>query len=185
MVNYDATPAGARQVSVHPVDRLVVGGHRLLVPGPAVGGALASKSFAHGYVAFGAVPSSCPAAGEMFDLGTGGRDLVQRWVNGQQANNGLSLRASTTDSLGVASGSPAPGQPTRPSSTSPTARTTRRTRSRSPMPNPAVLRTRTARSRSTVTNNGAEAWTPGDYYLAYRVYNARRRGGDASSARRT
>ena len=51
-----------------------------------------------------------------------------------------------------------------------------------PTPEPAgPAVTRPARSRSTVTNLGAEAWTPANYYLAYRVYNATDRRGDRPS----
>ena len=84
-------------MTVHPVTESWSAGTGYSYPGPSVGGALASRSFAHGYIGLGQSQSACPAAGEMFDLGKVGRDLVQRWVSGQQANYGLSLRASTTD----------------------------------------------------------------------------------------
>jgi hypothetical protein len=55
---------------------------------------VASKSFAHGYIAFGQPASACPRAGELFNLGGAGKDLVQRWVNGEQPNYGLSIRGA-------------------------------------------------------------------------------------------
>jgi hypothetical protein len=71
---------------------------RVQLPGPSVGGAITSNSFAHGHVATGQLASVCPATSRLIDLGVAGRDLVQRWVNGDQVNHGLSLRASATDS---------------------------------------------------------------------------------------
>lgn len=54
---------------------------------------LGGASFANGYVALGQSHSACPAAAIPIDLGDGGRDLVQRWVKGQTANNGVAVKA--------------------------------------------------------------------------------------------
>ncbi|MFE4643534.1 DNRLRE domain-containing protein, partial [Streptomyces sp. NPDC056730] len=100
VVNYDAPSCKPRSVSVHPVTQSWTTATGGSYPGPSVGGSLASKSFAYGHIAVGSSKSGCPAAGELFDLGKGGRDLVQRWVDGSQPNYGLSLRASASDPLG-------------------------------------------------------------------------------------
>ncbi|MET8261855.1 LamG-like jellyroll fold domain-containing protein [Micromonospora sp. NPDC005205] len=170
-VNFDAASCKARAVSVHPVTGSWSAGTGYSYPGPAVGGALVSRSFAHGYVALGQSQSACPAAGEMFDLGVGGRNLVQRWANGQQANNGLSLRASTTDTsawkkfAGTGTANPPALYVTHSPYNAGYAIP-------KPTPEPAVLRNQDGKVKVTVTNLGAEAWTPANYYLAYRVYNA-------------
>jgi RHS repeat-associated protein len=171
-VNYDAPSCRARPVTVHPVTEPWSPGAGYSYPGPAVGGALASRSFAHGYVALGQSQSACPAAAEMIDLGAAGRSLVQRWVAGQQANHGLSLRASTSDSgawkrfAGTATANPprlyVTHTPYNAAYSIP-----------KPTPEPPVLRNQDGRVKVTVTNKGAEAWTPSTYYLAYRAYNAR------------
>jgi len=170
VVNYDADSCKARQVTVHPVTSPWTSGGSYSYPGPAVGGALAGKSFAHGYVAFGQSASACPAAAELFDLGAAGTRLVQRWVDGDQANNGLSLRASTDAASGkkfAGSGTANPPKlyvthsPYNASYSIP-----------NPVPDPPVLQNQAGKVKVTVTNKSAAAWAPGDYYLAYRAYNA-------------
>ncbi|WP_243706209.1 LamG-like jellyroll fold domain-containing protein [Micromonospora sp. KC721] len=171
VVNYDAASCKPRPVTVHSVTESWTAGTGHSYPGPSVGGALASRSFAHGYIALGQSQSACPVASEMFDLGVAGRNLVQRWVNGQQANNGLSLRASTTDSTawkrfaGTGTANPpklyVTHSPYNASYAIP-----------KPTPEPPVLRNQDGKVKVTVTNLGAEDWTPANYYLAYRVYNA-------------
>ncbi|WP_345074806.1 LamG-like jellyroll fold domain-containing protein [Phytohabitans flavus] len=171
VVNYDAPSCRARPVTVHPVTESWSGTSGHAYPGPSVGGALASRSFAHGYVAFGQSQSACPAAGEMFDLGVAGRNLVQRWANGQQANNGLSLRASSTDSGAWKrfGGTGTPNAPKLYVTHTPYNATYSIPR---PTPDPPVLQNQDGKVQIIVTNRGAEAWTPGSYYLAYRAYNA-------------
>ncbi|MEJ3741947.1 LamG-like jellyroll fold domain-containing protein [Actinomycetes bacterium KLBMP 9797] len=171
IASYDAPSCRAKPVSVHPVTGSWSPGSGYAYPGPAVGGALATKSFAHGYIAIGQSQSACPAAPVLFDLGGGGRALVQRWVSGQQANNGLSLRASESDSgawkrfAGSATANPprlyVTHSPYNASYAIP-----------NPVPDPAVLQNRAGKVKITVTNKSAEAWAPGSYYLAYRAYNA-------------
>ncbi|MCT2278010.1 DNRLRE domain-containing protein [Micromonospora chalcea] len=171
VVNFDAASCKARAVSVHPVTGSWTAGTGYSYPGPAVGGALATRSFAHGYVALGQSQSACPAAGEMFDLGAGGRNLVQRWANGTQANNGLSLRASATDGTawkkfaGTGTANPPALYVTHTPYNAAYAIP-------KPTPEPPVLRNQDGKVKVTVTNLGAEAWSPSNYYLAYRVYNA-------------
>jgi RHS repeat-associated protein len=171
LVNYDSASCRPRSVSVHPVTAAWTAGTGYSYPGPAVGGALASRSFAHGYIATGQSSSACPAGAELIDLGVAGRDLVQRWVKGTQANNGLSLRASTSDSSAwkrfAGSGTANPPRlfvthsPYNASYAIP-----------KPVPEPPVLQNQAGKVKVTVTNLSAEAWAPGSYYLAYRAYNS-------------
>ncbi|MER7459558.1 polymorphic toxin-type HINT domain-containing protein [Micromonospora sp. NPDC126480] len=171
VVNYDAASCKPRAVTVHPVTEAWSAGTGHSYPGPSVGGSIAGRSFAHGYIGLGQSQSACPAAGEMFDLGVAGRNLVQRWVNGQQANNGLSLRASTTDSsawkrfAGTGTANPPKLYVTHSPYNAAYAIP-------KPTPEPPVLRNQDGKVKVTVTNLGAEDWTPANYYLAYRVYNA-------------
>jgi RHS repeat-associated protein len=171
LVNYDADSCRPRQVTVHPVTGSWAAGTGYSYPGPAVGGSLASKSFAHGYIAFGQSSSACPTAGELLDLGAGGRDLVQRWVNGDQANYGLSLRASSSDAL---SGKRFAGTGTvNPPKLYVTHTPYYATYAiPNPVPNPVVLQNQDGKIKVSVTNKSAAAWAPSDYYLAYRAYNA-------------
>ncbi|WP_234435897.1 DUF6531 domain-containing protein [Streptomyces sp. NRRL S-813] len=170
VVNFDSASCKPRSVSVHPVTGSWTAGTGTAYPGPSVGAALASKSFAYGYIGFGQSKSACPTSGELFDLGKGGRDLVQRWVNGTQANYGLSLRASATDSLafkkftGHATANPpklyVTHSPYNASYSFP-----------KPVPDPPVLQNQAGQVKVAVTNKGAETWTPSTYYLAYRAYD--------------
>ncbi|MFE1925258.1 polymorphic toxin-type HINT domain-containing protein [Streptomyces asoensis] len=170
VVNFDSASCKPRSVSVHPVTGAWTAGTGTAYPGPPVGGALASKSFAYGYIGFGQSNSACPTAGELFDLGKGGRDLVQRWVDGTQANYGLSLRASATDALaykkftGHATANPpklyVTHSPYNASYSFP-----------KPVPDPPVLQNQAGKVKVAVTNKGAETWTPSTYYLAYRAYD--------------
>jgi hypothetical protein len=98
VLNFDAASCQARPVTVHPVTQSWTAGTGYSYPGPTVGAALASASFAYGYIALGQSRSACPTGQALFNLGVGGRDMVQGWVDGQP-NNGLSLRASPTDPL--------------------------------------------------------------------------------------
>ena len=170
-INYDSPSCKARPVTVNPVTENWSAGTGYSYPGPSVGGALASPSFAHGYVGLGQSQSACPAAAEMIDLGDGGVKLVQRWVNGQQANYGLSLRASTSDANAWKrfAGSGTANPPKLYVTHTPYNATYAIP---NPTPEPPVLRNQDGKVQVTVTNKGAEAWTPSTYYLAYRAYNA-------------
>ncbi|SCF35132.1 intein N-terminal splicing region/RHS repeat-associated core domain-containing protein [Micromonospora matsumotoense] len=170
-VNFDAASCKSRQVTVHPVTESWSAGTGYSYPGPSVGGALASRSFAHGYIGLGQSQSACPAAGEMFDLGKAGRDLVQRWVSGQQTNYGLSLRASTTDASAWKkfAGTSTANAPKLYVTHSPYNAAYAIPK---PTPEPPVLRNRDGNVKITATNLSAESWSPSNYYLAYRAYNA-------------
>ncbi|MEV4754381.1 polymorphic toxin-type HINT domain-containing protein [Micromonospora sp. NPDC049559] len=172
VVNYDSDSCKSRPVTVHPVTGSWSGGSGYSYPGPAVGAALTSRSFAHGYIGFGQASSACPTDGELFNLGGAGRDLVQRWVDGTQANYGLSLRASASDSLsGKRFTGTATANPPRLYVTHSPYNATYAIPN--PVPNPTVLQNQDGKIKVTVTNKSAAAWAPGDYYLAYRAYNAR------------
>lgn len=166
VVNFEAESCNPRQVSVHPVTGSWVSDGSYSYPGPAVGGALASKSFAHGYIAFGHSSSACPRAGELFDLGSGGRDLVQRWVDGEQPNHGLSLRGTGAKRF---TGPDTANPPKLYVTHSPYNATYKLA---DPVPKPPVLQNQDGKVKITVTNRSASAWAPGDYYLAYRAYKA-------------
>ncbi|WP_433393186.1 polymorphic toxin-type HINT domain-containing protein [Micromonospora sp. KLBMP9576] len=170
VVNYDADSCRAREVTVHPVTADWSAGPGHAYPGPAVGAALASRSFAHGYVAFGDDASACPLAAEAFDLGGAGGALVQRWVNGEQPNHGLSLRASTDPLSGKRFTGPATANPPRLYVTHSPYNASYEIPK--PVPNPPVLQNQDGRVAVTVTNRSAEAWAVGAYYLAYRAYDA-------------
>ncbi len=169
LVNYDAGSCQARPLSVHPVTQAWTPTGAYSYPGPSVGPALATRSFAHGYVATGQSTSACPPAAELFDLGGGGVDLVQGWVNGTTPNNGLSLRAPVSDPL-------AGKRFTGPGTTNPPRLYITHSpydaayAFPNPTPDPPVLQNQDGHVKITVTNRSAQAWTPGSYSLGYRVY---------------
>ena len=172
-VNYDANSCKARPVTVHPVTAAWTPTGSYAYPGPAVGASMASRSFAHGWFAQGQTTSACPTAAELFDLGDGGTRLVQGWVNGTTANNGISLRANVSDSLsgkrfvgtGTAANAPklfVTHSPYNAEYSIP-----------NPVPDPPVLQNQSGKVKVTVTNRSKDAWAPGGYYLAYRAYDSR------------
>ncbi|MFF3393655.1 LamG-like jellyroll fold domain-containing protein [Streptomyces sp. NPDC002669] len=172
IVNFDSASCRARPVSVHPVTQSWTANTSTAYPGPSVGGALASRSFAYGHVALGASRSDCPAAGELFDLGKGGRDLVQGWADGSRPNHGLSLRASATDTLSFKklTGHSTANPPKLFVTHSPYGAAYAFPK---PVPDPPVLQNQAGKVKVAVTNTGAETWTPATYYLAYRAYDAK------------
>ena len=169
LTEYNSDSCKPRELTVNPVTGSWSGGSGYSYPGPAVGGSLASKSFAHGYIAFGHSSSDCPTAGETINLGAAGRDLVQRWVDGTQANYGLSLRGSTDSLSGKWFTGTATANPPKLYVTHSPYNATYSIPN--PVPNPAVLQNQDGKIKVSVTNKSAAAWAPGDYYLAYRAYN--------------
>ncbi|WP_103959546.1 DNA/RNA non-specific endonuclease [Nonomuraea solani] len=172
MVNYDSGTCRARPVTVHPVMQAWTAGSGYSYPGPGVGPALTRKSFSYGHIALGATRSKCPTKPVVFDLGTGGRDLIQRWVNGRQANYGLSARDASPDGLGSKkfTGHDTANPPRLFVTHSPYNATYALTNA---VPNPPVTQAQSGKIKITVTNIGAETWTPATYYLGYRVYDAK------------
>ncbi|HXM58988.1 MAG TPA: LamG-like jellyroll fold domain-containing protein, partial [Candidatus Dormibacteraeota bacterium] len=170
LVNFDAPSCRARPVTVNPVTQSWSPSTSTSYPGPSVGSALGRSSFAYGFVALGQSSSACPVKASLIDLGGAGVKLVQGWANGQ-ANNGLSLRASTSDSLAWKrfAGTGTVNAPKLFVTHTPYNATYRIP---NPVPNPPVLQNQAGKVKVTVTNQGAETWTPATYYLAYRAYDA-------------
>ncbi|MFB7608614.1 LamG-like jellyroll fold domain-containing protein [Streptomyces gardneri] len=89
----------ARPVTVHQITSNWSEGSTSVYPGPATGGALGSKSFAHAWRADGSSTWPCGAATwESIPLGASGRQLVDDWTHGRQPNYGLAVKAATDDS---------------------------------------------------------------------------------------
>ncbi|MEU6987418.1 LamG-like jellyroll fold domain-containing protein [Streptomyces sp. NPDC046324] len=89
----------ARPVTVHEITSNWSEGSTNSYPGPATGGALGSKSFAHAWRQDGNSPWHCGAATwESIPLGDAGRKLVNDWTHGRKANYGLAVKAATDDS---------------------------------------------------------------------------------------
>ncbi|MEU0531367.1 RHS repeat-associated core domain-containing protein [Amycolatopsis tolypomycina] len=138
-------------------------------PGPGFGPALVDASFAHGYIGRGQTRSSCPAAYELMNLGEGGRDLVQRWVTGAQANYGLTIRGSETDPFGWKKFA---GHRTANPPQLYVTHTVYDAEYRvvSATVDPPVTRSQNGKIKITVTNRGVETWTPANYALGYRAF---------------
>ncbi|MGP4021731.1 LamG-like jellyroll fold domain-containing protein [Actinomadura sp. 3N407] len=172
MVNYDSETCRSRPVSVRPVTEEWAGRSGLRYPGPSVGGALSRESFSYGHIKLGATKSRCPTKPVTFNLGKRGRDLVQRWVNGAQPNYGLSVRDESSDGLGTKkfTGHDTANPPRLIVTHSPYNAKYAIT---DPVPNPPVTQAQSGKVKVTVTNTGAETWTPSTYYLGYRVYDTK------------
>ncbi|SER52083.1 intein N-terminal splicing region/RHS repeat-associated core domain-containing protein [Lentzea xinjiangensis] len=172
LLNYYSWSCRPAPMSVHPVTQGWTAGAGHTYPGPAVGDAVASSSFAQGYIPSGANSSACPATGQAINLGDAGRDLVQRWVNHSQANFGLSLRASETDVFGwkKIAGHNSAVPPTLYVTHSPYNATYH---IENGVPAPPVTRNQDGVIKVKVTNLGRDTWRPGEYFLAYRRFDAR------------
>ncbi|HWO60749.1 MAG TPA: LamG-like jellyroll fold domain-containing protein, partial [Umezawaea sp.] len=150
-----------RPVTVHAVTQPwgTGGGY----PGPAYGEALTETSFAHGR-------EDCPATWEVINLGTPGRDLVQRWVDGEQPNYGLTVRAPIDDVYawkkfaGHAAGSAAPALYVTYSQYNASYEFL------DPRPNPPITRAQGGKVKVSATNLGSGPWTQGQYSLGYRIF---------------
>lgn len=165
---------GARPVSVHAVTQgWDAFRNNYTYPGPSYGGELASSSFAYGYIAPNSRVSNCPQSTAAIDLGAAGRDLVQRWVNLEQANYGLTVRASETDVFGwkkFYGHAVTPNKPTLSITHTPYDAEYRIDR---PVPKPALLKGGDFGTVGiTVTNKGATSWTAGEYVLSYRQFSS-------------
>ncbi|MFI2739189.1 LamG-like jellyroll fold domain-containing protein [Streptomyces sp. NPDC018711] len=88
----------ARPVTVHEITSNWSESTTSSYPGPATGGALGSKSFAHAWRPTGTTSWSCAPAWESIPLGESGRKLVDDWTHGRKANYGLAVKAATDDS---------------------------------------------------------------------------------------
>ncbi|MFD3337341.1 LamG-like jellyroll fold domain-containing protein [Streptomyces sp. NPDC058700] len=88
----------ARPVTVHEITSNWSETTTSTYPGPATGGALGSKSFAHGWRPSGTTSWSCAPAWEGIPLGAAGRQLVDDWTHSRKPNYGLAVKAATDDS---------------------------------------------------------------------------------------
>jgi RHS repeat-associated protein len=175
VVDQNAASCKARAVTVYAATGAWSSSSNVSWPGPSYSSnALASQSFAYGYVPpVGAHSTACPVKSTLFNLGADGAALVQRWVNGSQANNGLTIRAnSTTDALAAKTfAGPSSANPPRLYVT----HSPYNAKYSIPNPNPAppVLLTTGGNVKVTVTNTSAMTWTAAGYYLGYRIYDSK------------
>ncbi|MFF5809259.1 LamG-like jellyroll fold domain-containing protein [Streptomyces sp. NPDC012746] len=88
----------ARPVTVHEITSDWSEASTSVYPGPATGGALGSKSFAHAWRPSGTTNWSCGPAWESIPLGESGRKLVDDWTHSRKPNYGLAVKAATDDS---------------------------------------------------------------------------------------
>ncbi|MCO6006184.1 DUF6531 domain-containing protein [Actinoallomurus purpureus] len=173
LVNYDSATCRSRPVTVNPVTEAWAGKSGLAYPGPNTSSPVARSSFSYGYIATGSTKSACPPKkAQLIDLGKGGRDLVQRWVNGDQPDYGLSVRDGSSDGLGYKKFT---GYDT---ANPPRLFVTHSAYNASysitdPVPNPPVTQAQNGKIKIAVKNLGAETWTPSTYYLGYRVYDTK------------
>ncbi len=171
VVNYDAPSCKPRPVSVHPVTESWSGSTKTSYDdAPKTGAAIATQSFAQGYVGFGQSASACPVVGSMFDLGVKGRDMIQGWVSGKP-NNGIALRAPVgDDNAWKTFAGPKTANPPRLYVTH--SPYDAKIVVPDPAPKPAVLQNRPGKIKFIVTNTSAMDWKAGDFFLVYRVFNA-------------
>jgi RHS repeat-associated protein len=171
IVNFDAASCKPRPVSVHPVTGSWSSNTDTSYPGPSVGAAIATESFAQGYLRTGQSASSCPVTGSSFDLGTKGRDLIQGWADGK-ANNGISLRAPVGDSSSWKTfAGPSTANPPRLYVTH--SPYNAQIDVPDPAPKPAVLQNQAGKVKFIVTNTSAMDWKVGDFFLVYRVFDTK------------
>jgi len=175
LVDQNAASCKARPVTVYAATDSWSASSSVSWPGPAHSDtALASQSFAYGYVPpLNAHTTACPVKATLFNLGAGGADLVQRWVDGSQANNGLTLRAdSTTDALAQKTfAGPSSANPPRLYVTH--SPYNAKYAIPDPNPNPPVVLTTGGNVKVRVTNTSAMTWTSAGYYLGYRIYDSK------------
>ncbi|MFD0684575.1 hypothetical protein [Actinomadura fibrosa] len=78
MVDYYSATCRFRLASVRPVTQAWQGQFGFSYPGPSVGSVIARTSFSYGHIELGATKSQCPTKAVTYNLGKGGRDLIQR-----------------------------------------------------------------------------------------------------------
>lgn len=169
--SYSCSP---RTVYVYPVtSSWSVGGNKTW-PGPSVGAAVGSKSFATGWVPLGSTHSPCPSKWEGITLNQAGTNLVNGWTHGTRANNGLALGASTSDSYAwkkFASQAASSGNPFLAITYTPDG-ASYKLASRTPVV--PVTPSQNGKIAVRVTNTGASTWTPTNgYEISYRAYDSR------------
>ena len=171
LTNYHSWSCRPTPITVHPVTQNWAADNNNRYPGPSFGPALASKSFAHGYIPSGQTTSPCPTATEPVGLGVPGRDLVQRWVTGQQANFGLTVRASESDVYGWKkfTGAGTANPPRLAVTHTPFDAEYKFV---NPVPEPPVTRTQSGKVKITITNRGVNPLIKSGYSLIYRVFKS-------------
>ncbi|MBP2322765.1 RHS repeat-associated protein [Kibdelosporangium banguiense] len=167
LYNQGADSCTPRPIGVYPVTEPWTPDGRYSYPGPAVGNALASATFAHRSTP-DATGASCPATWENMGLLTAGAALVRQWVTDPAKNNGLSLRASDTDPTAWKSF----GGTT--SNVQPVLWVTHSDYDAqydidNAVPNPPVLETKPGTLKVSVTNTGPATWDPSSVNLTYQV----------------
>ncbi|MFL6125309.1 LamG-like jellyroll fold domain-containing protein [Actinophytocola sp.] len=171
LTNFHSWSCQARPLTVHAVTQDWASGSSYNYPGPSYDpAALTAQSFAHGYIPHGQTSSPCPTATEAIPLGDAGRDLVQRWANGQQANYGLTVRASETDVFGWKKFAQA-GTANPPRLAVTHTPFDAEYEFVNPVPNPPVTRNQGGKVTIKVTNRSVDAWTASGYALAYRIFD--------------
>ncbi len=172
ITNYHSTSCRPFPITVHAVTQGWTASNQHRFPGPGYdGNALGSAEFAHGWIAPRTTVSKCPTATELVPLGDAGRALVQRWVNHEQANFGLTVRASETDgrSWKKFTGAGTANPPRLAITHSPYDAGYKW---ENPVPEPAVLSNRDGNVKLTVTNRSAMDWGSNDFALGYRKFGA-------------
>ncbi|KAA9163969.1 type IV secretion protein Rhs [Amycolatopsis acidicola] len=152
----------AREIIVSPVTQgWSVGGNKTY-PGPGYGGEVARGNFSFGHDA------SCGSRWTWTDLGEAGRAMVQGWTHGQP-NNGITVRASDTDSYAWKKFASAASA--NPPYLEVTFTAYWATYSVGAM-NPIVTSSTDGKMAVTVTNGGRDTWGPGNNYkLGYRIWD--------------
>ncbi|MDX3662795.1 polymorphic toxin-type HINT domain-containing protein [Streptomyces sp. ID05-26A] len=135
-------------------------------PGASFGPALAESWFALGR-------AGCDADWQIINLGDAGRGVVQKWVDHEKPNYGLTLRAPTNDVYAwkkFASGRQGTqgAAPALYITHSPYNVSYEFTRSR---PEPPITRTTAGKVKLTAKNLGSATWTKTGYGLGYRIFN--------------
>jgi RHS repeat-associated protein len=164
----------ARPVSVYPVTSAWTVNSSMSYPGPSVGPAIGSKSFATGWVPLGSTVSPCPSAWEGINLNEAGTTLINGWTHGTAADDGLAVGASASDSYGwkkFTSDNTTNGAPFLSVTYTPYGASYKLASSQ---PATQVWPTQNGKIAVTVTNKGSVTWTPTNgYELSYEVYNAK------------
>ena len=163
----------ARPVDVYPVtSSWSVTGDKTY-PGPSIGAAIGTKSFATGWVPLGSTVSPCPSAWEGIPLNEAGTKLINGWTQGTTPDDGLAVGASSSDSYGwkkFTSDNTTNGDPFLSVTYTPYGASYKLASSQ---PATQVWPTQNGKIAVTVTNKGSATWTPTNgYELSYEVYNA-------------
>ncbi|WP_394613685.1 LamG-like jellyroll fold domain-containing protein [Lentzea sp. JNUCC 0626] len=168
LVNFDSATCRPQPMVVRSVAGDFNGGGN---QGPGLGGVIGGGSFSHGFMSVGQTRSACPAAPELIDLGVGGEQLVQGWANGG-ANNGIALQAQNQSNGSQWKKIVGAGTANPPKLFVTHSPYNAEYKIDQPIPDPPLTSQQGGKIKVKVRNTGANAWTPGNYDLAYKVFNA-------------